>query len=325
MGTPQFSVPVLEALLDSNHTVVAVVTGVDKPAGRKRKLRQSAVKQAALEHNLPILQPEHLDDPVFLGQIATYRADVGVVVAFQILPAELYSIPDHGCVNLHTSMLPDLRGAAPINWALMRGYTKTGVTTFQIERKVDTGQILLQQVVKIAPDDDVGSLSIRMSQVGAKLMVETLDQLATGAVTQTVQQGKSSSAPKITTDTCLIDWSRPAEKLHNQVRGLSPIPTARTYLDGKVLKLFRTTVIPAKAGIQEINTELESRLRGNDEGKDENNSAPGTAIGIENDMLLIQTGNGTLGLIEVQLEGKKRMNVIDFMRGKSVPVGTMLE
>ena len=137
MGTPQFSVPLLEALINSRHNVVAVVTNVDKPAGRKRKLLASAVKQAAIKHNLPILQPEKLDDSEFLAEVAALKADAGVVVAFRILPVELYSIPKLGCINLHTSLLPDLRGAAPINWALMRGYTQTGVTTFQIEKKVD--------------------------------------------------------------------------------------------------------------------------------------------------------------------------------------------
>jgi len=301
MGTPQFSVPLLEALINSRHNVVAVVTNVDKPAGRKRKLLASAVKQAAIKHNLPILQPEKLDDSEFLAEVAALKADAGVVVAFRILPVELYSIPKLGCINLHTSLLPDLRGAAPINWALMRGYTQTGVTTFQIEKKVDKGQILLQEPIAIKPDDDYGSLSLRMAQVGTKLMVETLDRLEAGNITSIKQDGKGSRAPKITPETCRIDWSNSAEDLHNQVRGLSPAPAARTHWGGKVLKLFKTQIVDAKSSAR-----------------------PSVVIGLEDEVLLVQTGDGVLGILELQLEGKKRMNIIDFFRGKPIPSGTLL-
>lgn len=301
MGTPIFSVPVMEALLASRHEVAAVVTNIDKPAGRKRKPLESAVKQAALRHRLPILQPERLDDEGFLTEIAGLNADAGVVVAFRILPVELYSIPRLGCINLHTSLLPDLRGAAPINRALIRGYTKTGVTTFQIEKKVDKGQILLQEAIDIDPEDDCGSLSMRMAAVGAKLMVETLDRLESETVKPVEQMGKGSLAPKITPEICEIDWSKSAVELHNLVRGLSPTPAARTRWDGKVLKLFNTQVVEATPSAQ-----------------------AGEVIGLVDGVMQVQAGDGVLGIVELQLEGKRRMNIVDFCCGKPIEAGTVL-
>lgn len=196
MGTPEFAVPSLEAILKSNHELVAVVTGVDKPVGRSRKLTETAVKRVAKKHHLTILQPSELKDPFFIRALAGFNPDVCVVVAFRILPPEVYQLPQFGCINLHPSLLPQLRGAAPVVWALINGLTETGVTVFQIERKVDTGEILTRKKVAIKKDDDAGSLSERLSVIGAGLIVETLDKLETGTVHPVRQKGEHTLAPR---------------------------------------------------------------------------------------------------------------------------------
>ena len=301
MGTPQFAVPSLEALLGSRHEVVVVVTGEDKPAGRSLRITETPVKLAAKQHGLPILQPVDLKDPFFARAFAGFNADVCLVVAFRILPPRIFSTPAMGSVNLHPSLLPQLRGAAPINRALMRGVTRTGVTTFKIERKVDTGNILLQESVDIHPEDDAGNLAVRLAEVGAMLSVRTLDELEEGTLEPRSQEGEVTTAPKITREMCLIDWNRKADEIHNLVRGLAPSPAAFSRLGDRILKVFKTVLLS------------------------ENTSAsPGVITIRDENRLFVSTGEGSLEVIELQLEGKRRMKAEDFLRGAKLSSGTEL-
>lgn len=301
MGTPEFAVPSLKALLASRHDIVVVVTGVDKPVGRSLKITESAVKRFARQHDLTVLQPLELNDPFFIRALAGFRPDICLVVAFRILPPDVYNIPQFGSVNLHASLLPELRGAAPINWALMKGLTRTGVTTFQIDRKVDTGNILLQEPVDIEPDDDCGSLADRLSEAGARLAVRTLDELEDGKLKPVIQTGNITNAPRITRDTCRIDWNLPAEKIHNRVRGLSPSPGAFCKLVKKIVKLFRTVPhISAPPG------------------------EPGTVQLTDDGRLYVSTGEGSLEILELQIEGKQRMSAAEFLHGRQLQSGTKL-
>lgn len=300
MGTPEFAVPSLKALAASRHEIVVVVTGADKRAGRSLKMTETAVKRLAGQLGLPLLQPTDLNDPSFISSLAGFDPDICMVVAFRILPPEVYELPPHGSINLHASLLPELRGAAPVNWALMRGYTRTGLTTFQIRRKVDTGAILLQQPVEILPDDDAGSLSARMAETGAELIIRTLDDVASGKTHPIQQDGKATKAPRITPDTCRIDWSWSAVKIHNRVRGLSPSPGAFTILGGKVIKLFRTQPHP------EIT-----------------DSEPGVVTCVD-DLLRVSAGDGSIDILEIQMEGKRRLRTEEFLCGRRIPDGTKL-
>lgn len=301
MGTPEFAVPTLEALLRSKHQVKAVVTGKDKRAGRRLKLVETAVKISAYKQGLTVLQTEDFCDPFFLRALKGIHAEIGVVVAFRIIPEELFQLFPHGCINLHPSLLPDLRGAAPINWALMRGYRQTGITTFLIRKKVDAGSILLQETVDIDPMDDAGSLSAKLSVSGSRLVVKTLDELQEGNLVSQPQKGTVTKAPRITRTTCRIDWNRPAGEIHNQVRGLSPVPTAFTTLKGRLLKVYRTIII---------------------EGVDD--AEPGVIEWCKGGAICVQTGKGKLGLTEIQLEGRKRITAEEFLRGKTIEPGTKL-
>jgi methionyl-tRNA formyltransferase len=300
MGTSEFAVPCLEALLAS-HQVVAVITAPDKPAGRALKLSESPVKTLAKRRNLPILQPDDLRDPFFLRAIAGYEADAAAVVAFRILPPELFTIPRLGCVNLHASLLPDLRGAAPIQWALMRGRQRTGVTTFLIERKVDTGNILMQESTLVEDEDNVETLSKRLSEIGSILLVRTFEKLGTNKLKPRAQTGEATSAPKITHETALIDWSHSALQIHNQVRGLSPHPAAFTTLNCKVLKILRTRIHSAQC-----------------------KGEPGEIISMAEGEVEVATGEGSIKILELQLEGKKRLFIEEFLRGRQLVCGTRL-
>lgn len=301
MGTSEFAVPCLKALVGSRHPVLATVTAPDRPAGRTLKVTEPPVKRAAASLSLPILQPTDLRDPFFLRAVKGYNPDAAAVVAFRILPTELFTLPRRGCINLHASLLPELRGAAPIQWALMRGLTRTGVTTFLIERQVDTGSILLQESLDVAPDDDAGSLGRRLATVGARLLVESLDRLEAGTLDDRRQQGEVTHAPKITRELCRLDWSKSAVELHNQVRGLSPDPAAFTTLDGHLVKIYRTSLLDGTGG------------------------TPGEFVGMREGVLVVATGSGLLGLRELQLEGRRRMTAADFVRGRSLRPGTRFE
>lgn len=291
MGTPEFALPTLEILLKHGYSVPAVVTAPDKPRGRGQEMSATPVKLTALQHNLPVLQPESLRDPGFVNQIRSYQPDLIVVVAFRILPREIFSLPRFGSVNLHASLLPRYRGAAPINWAIINGETETGVTTFFLEEKVDTGNILLQREVPIHPKDDAGSMHDILSKVGAEVVLETVRLIEQGkAIPKPQDNALASPAPKIFKDDCRVNWDQPASKIHDFVRGLSPYPTAFTQHNGKVIKIFRTALTNRNA------------------------ATPGQ-VEVDGESLLVSASDRKLSILEVQQEGKKRMSAAEFLRG----------
>jgi len=294
MGTPEFAVASLDAILNAGYNVVAVITAPDKPAGRGMQLTESAVKKYAKEKGLPILQPDRLKDPSFKEDLRALRADLQIVVAFRMLPESVWSMPPMGTVNLHGSLLPQYRGAAPINWAVINGETVTGVTTFQLQHAIDTGNILLQDRFPIAPDATAGDVHDIMKEVGARLLVTTIDGLSSGTLKATPQQDGSDlkHAPKIFTETCLIDWNKPTENVYNLIRGLSPFPAAFTHLDGKILKIYHSEKEKKTPGIQ-----------------------PGAYETDQRTYLRFAASDGYIRVTDIQLEGKKRMKIEDFLRG----------
>lgn len=313
MGTPEFAVATLAALVASGATVVGVVTAPDKPSGRGMHLQQSAVKQYAVEHGLTVLQPEKLKNPVFLEELKALAADIQVVVAFRMLPTQVWDMPPMGTINLHGSLLPKYRGAAPINWAVINGEKETGVTTFKLQHEIDTGNILLQESLPVAEEDTAGSVHDKMKTIGAALVVKTLRELAAGTIEERPQRpmaGESAalhgSAPKIFTETCLIDFHQSVTDVHNLIRGLSPFPAAFTYLDAKVLKVFRSHIATTEemkesaAGISPASTAP---------------ATPGAHFTDHKTFLCYRCRDGYICFDEIQLSGKKRMPVGDFLRG----------
>ena len=296
-GTPDFARASLEAIHTSAHEVVGVVTVADKASGRGQKVHQSPVKTYAVEHDLLLFQPEKLRNEEFLSQIQSLNADIFVVVAFRMMPEVLFSMPRLGTFNLHASLLPDYRGAAPINYAVINGETKSGVTTFFINEKIDEGNILLQAETEISPEDNAGTLHDRLMEIGAKLVVETLDGLAEGKLTEIPQNQKENpkTAYKIFKEDTKIDWEKEVEVIHNFIRGMSPYPAAFTILEvggeQKILKIF-------KGKFQKIEHSKENG-----------------AIEISKNEFKIYTKNGVYFPEELQLEGKKRMNLKDFLNG----------
>ena len=296
-GTPDFARASLEAIHTSAHEVVGVVTVADKASGRGQKVHQSPVKTYAMEHDLPLFQPEKLRNEEFLSQIQSLNADIFVVVAFRMMPKVLFSMPRLGTFNLHASLLPDYRGAAPINYAVINGETKSGVTTFFINEKIDEGNILLQAETEISPEDNAGTLHDRLMEIGVKLVVETLDGLAEGKLTEIPQNQKENpkTAYKIFKEDTKIDWEKEVEIIHNFIRGMSPYPAAFTILEvggeQKILKIF-------KGKFQKI------------EHSKENGE-----IEISKNEFKIYAKNGVYFPEELQLEGKKRMNLKDFLNG----------
>lgn len=304
MGTPEFSLPSLKAILESKHQLVAVTTQPDKPRGRGRKLTPSPVKEFCLENHLEVLTPENLKSDDFVAQLKNLNPDLLVVVAFRILPEKVFTIPPLGTINLHASLLPRYRGAAPINWAIIKDERKTGVTTFFIRKKVDTGDIILQKEVEIHPEETYGELSQRLSLVGSGLVLETIDLIEKGQVEPLPQNHReATSAPKITPELCQIDWSRSAMEIKNLIRGLSPIPGARTVYRGEILKLFKAEVVDE--------TDYS-------EGFGEVVSAEGIK-GIK-----IRTSKGSLRILSLQPQGKKRMKGEEFLRGYRIKAGDKL-
>ena len=296
MGTPEFAVASLDAILEAGFSVVAVVTAPDKPAGRGMQLTESAVKKYAREKGLPILQPEKLRDPGFLERLRELRADLQIVVAFRMLPEVVWNMPPMGTVNLHGSLLPQYRGAAPINWAVINGEKETGVTTFQLLHDIDTGSILLQDRFPIADTDTAGDVHDRMMVIGARLLVRTIEGLAAGSLRSTPQENPAGlkHAPKIFAETGRIDWTKPTVEVYNLIRGLSPFPAAHTSLDGKMLKIYR-----AEKDIHVLAPDV----------------APGVYDTDGKTYLRFATADGYIRVTEIQLEGKKRMPVGDFLRG----------
>jgi methionyl-tRNA formyltransferase len=295
MGTPDFAVPSLQILVENGFQVVAVVTAPDKPAGRGLKLNQSPVKEYALSQNIPVLQPANLKAEAFLQELRSYQADLQVVVAFRMLPEAVWSMPAKGTFNIHASLLPQYRGAAPINWALIHGEKVTGVTSFFLQQQIDTGDIILQDQVEISDDDDFGTLYEKLKHAGATLALKTVQAIASGTVTTQpqAQSGELRPAPKIFKETCQINWDQPARQVRNFIRGLSPYPTAWTLLEGKVLKVFAAELLDAPG------TDL----------------APGCFHTDHKTYLHFGTADGALRLTDLQLEGKKRMTIQEFLRG----------
>ena len=293
MGTPEFAVASLDAILRAGYPVAGVITAPDKPAGRGMQLQGSAVKKYAQEKGLHILQPERLKNPAFLEELRALRADLQIVVAFRMLPEVVWDMPPMGTVNLHGSLLPQYRGAAPINWAVINGEKETGVTTFQLLHDIDTGNILLQDRFPIGDAETAGEVHDRMKEIGARLLVHTIDGLAAGTLKGVPQDNAAvvRHAPRIFTETCRIDWTQSVEKVYNLIRGLSPFPTAFTTLDGKMLKIFRA--------------EKEYRPL----------SAPPGKLIIEKNKLGFCCPDGILWATEIQMEGKKKMSAEDFLRG----------
>jgi methionyl-tRNA formyltransferase len=308
MGTPEFAVASLDALVQAGCNIVGVITAPDKQAGRGMQLQQSAVKKYAVEKGLLILQPEKLKNEQFLAELKALQADVQCVVAFRMLPELVWNMPPMGTVNVHGSLLPQYRGAAPINWAVINGEAYTGVTTFKLQQEIDTGNILLADKIKIEPDDTAGTVHDKLKELGADLLVKTIQGLADDTITEVPQppiinppsDGQAFNfqpstlkhAPKLFTETGKIDWTKTVEEVYNLIRGLSPYPAAYTSLQGKILKIFKAEKI---------------------------SETPNTTIGMyktdEKNNLQFACSNGYINVLELQLEGKKKLEVKDFLRG----------
>lgn len=318
MGTPEFAVASLNALKQAGCNIVGVITAPDKPGGRGMDLQQSAVKKYAVENNLHVLQPEKLKNPEFLDELRSLKAELQVVVAFRMLPEVVWNMPPMGSVNLHGSLLPQYRGAAPINWAVINGEKETGVTTFKLKHEIDTGDILLQESFTINENENAGDVHDKMKELGAQLLLKTIKGLADGNLKETPQSGiiRSESsglrvepdvanfdltthgspmlkhAPKIFTETCKIDWNKPVEEVYNLIRGLAPFPTAFTFLQEKKLKIYKA-----------------EKLNGEPEEQAGSFKTDGKSY------LHFACNDGYVSVLELQLEGKKKMDTVSFLRG----------
>ena len=303
MGNPAFAIPSLNAILKSSHNVVAVVSNLEKRMGRGKTLSHTPIGQYAIEKGLNLIQADSLTDPDLHSCLRELNADLNVVVAYRILPQTLIDIPRIGSINVHASLLPKYRGAAPIQWALMNGDKETGVSTFFIEKKVDTGKINLQKPIQIDTEDDYESLSTKLSELGSSLLLESLQDIDSGKNSVVTQDDSlMTRAPKISREMTRINWKESGEKLSNWIRGLSPKPGMSTHYNGKHMRLFKCKWIMEK--LQNIH--------------------PGHIYKVNNQFIDVETGNGLLRVFEVQLEGKRRMSVQDFLAGKKVQEGEYL-
>ncbi len=302
MGNPQFALPTLTALLSSKHDVVGIVSNPPKPMGRGRKLKSTAIGQFAKENDLNLFQSSTLKSDELHNQLSGLNPDIFVVVAFQILPKSLINLPKFGALNLHASLLPKYRGAGPIQWSLMNGDKISGITVFQIMPSVDTGDILLQEKMDIFPNDNMLTLGTRLSTIGANLVVNALDGIEAGSLQPIIQNNNDAThAPKITKEMTIINWSWAAEKIHNWVRGLSPHPGMSTTLKGKRMRIFNTRVVD------------EGVILGD-----------GIVFKADSEEIFVDTGEHLLAFSEIQLEGKKRMSVSNFMKGNNIQMGDKL-
>ncbi|MBS1934225.1 MAG: methionyl-tRNA formyltransferase [Bacteroidetes bacterium] len=299
MGTPEFAVASLDALVNAGCNIVAVITAADKPSGRGMKINESAVKKYALEKGLTVLQPEKLKDPQFIETLRSLHADLQIVVAFRMLPEIVWNMPPMGTVNLHGSILPQYRGAAPINWAVINGEKETGVTTFKLQHEIDTGDILLSRKIPIGENETAGELHDEMKIIGADLLVETIKGLAEGNLKEQAQssvigqqQSDLKHAPKIFTEDCRIDFSKTIDEVHNLIRGLSPFPGAFTHMDNKLLKIYRSEKEKKQPSVEAGNYETDKKT-----------------------FLKFACADGYIHLKEIQPEGKKKMMIEDFLRG----------
>jgi methionyl-tRNA formyltransferase len=295
MGTPEFAVASLAKLVENGENIVAVVTSADKPSGRGLQVNESAVKKYAVSKNIPVLQPTNLKSQVFLDELASYKADLQIVVAFRMLPEVVWNMPKFGTFNLHGSLLPQYRGAAPINWAIINGEKETGVTTFFLKHEIDTGSIIFQEKEEIKYDDNVGDLYERLMNKGADLVLKTVAAIKSGNYPQ-LRQDESAElhhAPKIFKETCEIDWYKSANQIYDFIRGLSPYPAAWTSFAGKTAKIFKSHII-------------------DNEGIEIENIGD---FHFDKKLLVFKTGDGLLAIDELQQEGKKRMGTEEFLRG----------
>jgi methionyl-tRNA formyltransferase len=295
MGTPEFAVPALQALAEAKWNVVAVITAPDKPKGRGQQLSFSPVKEAAQKLGITVLQPTNLKSEEFIETLRNFLADIQVVVAFRMLPEVVWSMPPLGTFNLHASLLPDYRGAAPINWAIINGEKETGITTFFLKHQIDTGNLIFQEKEPIFPEDNAGSLYNRLMEKGAALVVKTINAISKNEVEERpqVESHELHHAPKLFKENCEIDWKKSADAIHNMVRGLSPYPAAWTNFLNKSCKIYLTEPAP-----QNLNSLL-----------------PGQFTSDGKTYLHFQTGQGHLKILVLQLEGKKRMEIAEFLRG----------
>lgn len=303
MGTPDFSVGTLEALVEAGHDVCLAVTQPDKPKGRGKEMQFTPVKEAALKHGIPVFQPKKVRQPECVEELRKYNADICVVIAFgQILPKEILELTPHGCMNVHASLLPAYRGAAPIQWALISGEKVTGITTMQMDEGLDTGDMLLKVEVPITDEDTGETLHDKMAAAGARLAVETLAAMEAGTL-KPEKQGETTTpyAKMLKKEMGNIDWSKPADEIERLVRGLNSWPSAYTKWDNKVMKIWRAEV-----------------------AAENTDAAPGTIVKVGKDSFAVQTGNGLLVVKELQIPGKKRMNADAFLRGYQIAEGTVL-
>ncbi|WP_184546320.1 methionyl-tRNA formyltransferase [Mucilaginibacter sp. FT3.2] len=297
MGTPDFAVASLDALIKAGSDIVGVVTAPDKPAGRGQKLNESAVKQYAAANGLKILQPEKLKNPEFIAELKALHADLQVVVAFRMLPEAVWTMPEKGTINLHASLLPQYRGAAPINWALINGEKESGVTTFFLKHEIDTGDVLFTEKITLSGHESAGDLHDWLMNKGAGLLVKTVKAVESGRYhehpqVQLLTGEELKHAPKIFKEDCRINWHQPAGAIYNKIRGLSPVPTAYTDLNGKILKIFASELLIEEPAIQPGDFDTDNKT-----------------------FLKFAVKGGFISLKDVQLEGKKRMGIEDFLRG----------
>ena len=302
MGTPTFAVETLRLLVESEYNIVAVVTMPDKPAGRGHKLQESEVKKYAVSQNILTLQPEKLRDEGFLETMQSLKADLNIVVAFRMLPEVVWSMPQHGTYNLHGSLLPQYRGAAPINWAIINGEKETGVTTFKLVHEIDSGKIAYQSKVEIKETDNAGIIHDKLMNVGAKLVLKTVDAIIDGTIelhTQDIDKEELKAAPKIFKDTCRINWSATAQNIHNFIRGLSPYPAAFTVLQ-RENETINVKIFDAQPILQK------------------HSHQPGMILQLEQNCLDIAVANGFIRVLELQVQGRKRMKTTAFLNGFSL-------
>ncbi len=306
MGTPEFAVGILDTILKNNYEVVGVITATDKPAGRGQKIKYSAVKEYALENNLPLLQPTNLKDPVFLDDLKALNANLQVVVAFRMLPRLVWEMPAQGTFNLHASLLPNYRGAAPINWAIINGESQTGVTTFFIDDKIDTGAMILSNTIAIFPEENAGDLHDRLMQVGSATVVQTLKLIESDNVNTTIQNEPANikTAYKLNKDNCKIDWTKTTAEIHNTIRGLSPYPAAWCF--------FKDNNQEWNVKVYEANPIIE------------NHNAPVGKIFVTKKELKIATQDGYIQILSLQFPGKKKINASELLNGMTFTAEAMV-
>ncbi|MEP6844409.1 MAG: methionyl-tRNA formyltransferase [Panacibacter sp.] len=298
MGTPEFAVASLSALVDADFNIACVITAPDKPAGRGMRMNESAVKKYAVEKGLKILQPEKLKNSAFIEELKKIDAEVQVVVAFRMLPEVVWKMPPLGTINVHASLLPQYRGAAPINWAIINGEKQTGVTTFKLQHEIDMGNILLQEIIPIDEDETAGELHDKMKESGARILVKTIQQLGIGKLDEIPQENISpviKHAPKIFTETCKIHWNKTAEEIHNLIRGLSPFPGAFTFLNEKILKIYKSSKEIASHNFKNGHIQTDNKT-----------------------FLKFACRDGFIKINELQIEGKRRMLIEDFLKGYQI-------